>query len=725
MVSQPPTNAALPFEPLPKDTLAKYALDRTDLSFMVAYQLAHRNVLIIGSNAVAASRVRQALACGAIVTVIAPWQDQHPFDPELRAFIQTGQVHWHNRTWSPHDLCAQCQSTHADGVTHTTWSLVMVALDSQVPFSTDAAEHRVSQLTHYTSDCNHQVPPSLNAWTDSEHIAYFCRQRGIPINVADVNPLCDFYFMSSFHDGPLQVAVSTNGHAPKLANRIRRHLQASLPVRTGDAVTKIGRLRQWIKAADARHAVVDQPSSVSPRASEVFGEAQSQRRMKWVAQLCEYWPIELLAGLTDDQIKALLDEYQSHHGDQPPPQPPTNQLSATNLLDFSQPKALEQMNAVLPLTPPPSSPPLAAAHLPNSAATGFDKGEPVVQDWCGNQALRGRRGQLYLVGAGLGTPEHLTVAAYQAIRTADVILSDKLIPAGILSLVQTSPSTPCRCVSTGPTNASNGEPLIPVACTCPEAATRPQILHVARKFPGHADQAQQEFNQLGEQYLARGLTVVRLKAGDPFIYGRGGEEYLYFKERGYTPTVLPGLSSAVAGPLLAAIPLTHRDCADQIVVATGTTRDRGPMSDLPPFHPKRTTVLLMAVHRLETVVKALLSTVTSATTVNLGYPATCPVAIVEKAGFPDQRVIRGTLATIVEDVKRAGGSSPPAMCVVGNVVNLLETDPIAFAATKQVRFASSPPAMVTTASSDKVLPRDGAKALLAQGSQQRTTALSF
>ncbi|KAJ1975824.1 uroporphyrin-III C-methyltransferase [Dimargaris xerosporica] len=708
MASHPPPNSTLPFEPLPKDTLAKYALGRTDLSFMVAYQLASRNVLVIGGNTVATSRVRQALACGAIVTVIAPWQDQHPFDPELRAFIQSGQVQWHNRVWSPHDLCARCQDAKTNGATRTPWSLVMVALDSQVPQSSAAVTHRASRPTHYASDHNLQAPLDSDTWADSEHIAYFCRQQGIPINVADVNPLCDFYFMSSFHDGPLQVAVSTNGYAPKLANRIRRHLQASLPARTGDAVAKIGQLRQWIKTSDTRRSVAEQPTSVASRTREATLEAQSQRRMKWVAQLCEYWPIELLAGLTDNQIKALLDEYQSHHGDQPPPQPPTDQLGVTKASEFTHRKPFEQANAILPLTPPPSSPPLTAATLPNFATASFDKDRLVVQGRYGNQTPRDRRGQLYLVGAGLGTPEHLTVAAYQAIRTADVVLADKLIPAGILSLVQTSSSAPCCCVVTGPASAS------PATCHCAATTPQSQILHMARKFPGHADQAQQEFNQLGEQYLARGLTVVRLKAGDPYIYGRGGEEYLYFKERGYTPTVLPGLSSAVAGPLLAAIPLTHRDCADQIIVATGTTRDRGPMSDLPPYHPKRTTVLLMAVHRLATVVEALISTATS--TASLGYPMSCPIAIVEKAGFPDQRVIRGTLATIVEDVKRAGGSSPPAMCVVGNVVNLLETDRITFAAAKQVQLAASIP-------SDMAVANDDSHTQLAQGSRERATAV--
>lgn len=151
---------------------------------------------------------------------------------------------------------------------------------------------------------------------------------------------------------------------------------------------------------------------------------------------------------------------------------------------------------------------------------------------------------------------------------------------------------------------------------------------------------------------------------DPFIFGRGGEEYLHFKSLGYEPTIVPGLSSSIAGPLLANIPLTHRGTASQFLVCTGTgSLDTIP--DMPTYVHNRTTVFLMAMHRLTALVDDLFRS---------GYPPNLPVAVVERASAKDQRCIRATLETVVRVVEEAK-YRPPGILIVGWACEALVENP--------------------------------------------------
>ncbi|CAG8730399.1 6166_t:CDS:2, partial [Acaulospora colombiana] len=145
-----------------------------------------------------------------------------------------------------------------------------------------------------------------------------------------------------------------------------------------------------------------------------------------------------------------------------------------------------------------------------------------------------KRGRIRLVGAGPGDPNLLTRAAYQAIQEADVILSDKLVPSEVLKLIP----------------------------------QQTEVLVAAKKFCANAEASQEELNRLGLEALSQGKDVVRLKQGDPFLFGRGGEEFLFYRSNGYTPQVLPGISSCMSAPLLANIPVTHRGVASQLLVCT-------------------------------------------------------------------------------------------------------------------------------------------------------------
>jgi uroporphyrin-III C-methyltransferase len=261
--------------------------------------------------------------------------------------------------------------------------------------------------------------------------------------------------------------------------------------------------------------------------------------------------------------------------------------------------------------------------------------DTLFRDYARSNALKGgtpaklsdrTRGRIILAGSGPGNPDLLTRAAHKAILSADLILADKLVPGPILDLV-------------------------------PRRAT----VHIARKFPGNADNAQEELLEMGLEGLKAGKVVVRIKQGDPYIYGRGGEEYEFFSSHGYTPIVLPGITSALSAPLFAAIPATHRSVADQVLICTGTGR-KGAAPDHPLYVESRTVIFLMALHRLASLVDTL--------TKEKQYPLDTPCAVLERASCPDQRVVRTTLEHVCAAVE-VEGSRPPGLLVVGKACKVL------------------------------------------------------
>lgn len=237
------------------------------------------------------------------------------------------------------------------------------------------------------------------------------------------------------------------------------------------------------------------------------------------------------------------------------------------------------------------------------------------------------KGSISLIGSGPGSVSLLTIGALHAIQNADLVLADKLVPQAVLDLI-------------------------------PKHRTQ---LFIAKKFPGNAERAQEELLALGLEAVLRGENVVRLKQGDPYIFGRGGEEFLFFELHGFTPKVIPGISSALAAPVLSHVPMTQRDVADQLLVCTGTGR-KGALPDLPSFNPKRTTVFLMALHRIVELIPKMIE--------EAGWDPELPCCIVERALCPDQRVIRTSLAKVAAAVQ-ACGSRPPGLFITGNACGVL------------------------------------------------------
>ncbi len=239
-------------------------------------------------------------------------------------------------------------------------------------------------------------------------------------------------------------------------------------------------------------------------------------------------------------------------------------------------------------------------------------------------------GTVYLVGAGPGDPGLLTRHGADALSRADVVVYDRLADDSMLSLA--------------PADA--------------------ELFYVGKQAAVHAV-PQTRINELLSTHAEQGKCVVRLKGGDPFVFGRGGEEATHLRERGVPCIVVPGVSSAVAAPAYAGIPVTDRRHASSFAVITGHEDPTKPQSSIDwhgVAHGADTLVFLMALTNLESICERLVSE---------GRAADTPAAVIERGTTPGQRVVTGTLADLAGRVA-AAGLHPPALIVVGDVVRLRE-----------------------------------------------------
>ncbi|KAI1140887.1 uroporphyrin-III C-methyltransferase [Hypoxylon sp. FL0543] len=522
--------------------------------------------LVVGSNPLAAARCGQSLSAGASPILIVP--DTAELHYALQKRIDDGEVKWIKETFRDEHLFT---------------------------LGREEVDHIVDAV-FVTSGPRESL---------SAHISSICKRNRIPVNVVDAPQLCTFSLLSTHVDGPLQIGITTNGRGCKLASRIRREVAASLPPNLGSACLRLGDVRRKIQEEDhLLHMAladgddvddsIDQSASFNRLVTEADLDAVKNRRMRWLSQICEYWPLKRLAAITDEDVANILRSYED--------------LGSASSIGKS-----------------------ASA---NSVAS---------------------RGRIILAGSGPGHPDMLTRATHKAIQCADLILADKLVPAGVLDLIP-----------------------------------RRTPVHIARKFPGNADAAQNELQEMAIAGVCEGKTVLRLKQGDPYIYGRGGEEVEYFRQHGFGDkvVVLPGVTSALSAPLFAAIPPTQRDVADQVLVCTGTGK-KGKAPTPPEYVTSRTVVFLMALHRISGLVEELtthLETETaglkeegrvyagagspSMTPRRALWPRNTPCAVIERASCPDQRVIRTTLDRVVEAIEQEG-SRPPGLLVVGRACEFL------------------------------------------------------
>ena len=236
-------------------------------------------------------------------------------------------------------------------------------------------------------------------------------------------------------------------------------------------------------------------------------------------------------------------------------------------------------------------------------------------------------GKVYLVGAGPGDPKLLTVKAVELLKQADIVIYDRLVGESILELA-------------------------------PEKAEK---IFVGKRTGKH-EVPQDKITELIIDKAQSGGNVVRLKGGDPFVFGRGGEEAEALVEKGIEFEVVPGISSSVAAPMYAGIPLTHRDYAASVAIITGHRAGDAekPINWAKIADAVDTMVILMGVESLRGITEKLL---------NGGLSPQTPVAIIESGTLHQQRTIIGKIGTIAK-VAEEKQVKPPAVIVIGEVANL-------------------------------------------------------
>lgn len=269
-----------------------------------------------------------------------------------------------------------------------------------------------------------------------------------------------------------------------------------------------------------------------------------------------------------------------------------------------------------------------------------------VSDASGEADAEVRLGEVYLIGAGPGDPDLLTLRAVQLLAQADVILYDRLVSDAVLD----------------------------------RARRDAQRVFVGKETGGDHHATQARIHELLVQYAKRGLRVARLKGGDPFIFGRGGEEIEALNAHGIPYVVVPGITAALGAAAAASIPLTHRRLAQSVTFAAGHALDDETLDWRSLALPHHTVVFYMGVAQMPRIVERLTAA---------GASADHPAALIERGSLADQRVIRGTIGTIVE-LARKYAVQPPALLIVGEVASLAKGDNEVLATALEAPEAAAP-----------------------------------
>lgn len=454
--------------------------------FPAFLKLDDKPCLLVGGGAVAARKAEALLAAGATLTIVAP-----AVVPAIDEMLAGGKrLRLIRRRFEASDVAGNWLVVSATGD---------ALVEQEVAAAADA--HRV-----------------------------FC-------NAVDKRQNCSFISPAIVDRSPLIVAVSSGGHAPVLARKIRAQIESLLPASLGQLASLAGRWRA--------------------RVASHYGDLRGRLRF-WESFFDGRIGSEVLSGRGDNAERLVADLLSENTG------------------------------------------------------AGFASGEA------------------WLVGAGPGDPGLLTLRALQILQSADVILHDRLVSSDILALAR-------RDVT-----------MIPVG-----------------KTPGCKANSQEEINELLVSLVREGNRVCRLKGGDPFIFGRGGEEAAALQANGLPCHVVPGITAAAACAAYAGIPLTHRDLAQSVVLLTAHGKNSIDNLDWASLARERQTLAVyMGVRRFPDLVRQL---------IRHGRAADTPVAIIERGTTPQQRVIRGTLGQLTL-LAKAHRVEAPAILIIGEVAKLGSTD---------------------------------------------------
>ncbi len=421
-------------------------------------------------------------------------------------------------------------------------------------------------------------------WRDAE-------AAGVLAQVVDDPPRCHFILPSIVARGDLTVAVSTSGSAPALAVRLRERIGAML----GDEHARFLAMARRVRAPLARRT----PDFAT-------------RKRAWYG-LVDSDVLERLRAGDEAGARARFVEWL---GVAPPAE--------------EEPPAAGAGGYVCPAGRPcvPGCTGAGARRAAAVRSLGMEDG-PSENGPAGAAAAERSPGTVWLVGAGPGDPELITLAGVRALRGADVVLFDRLAHPDLLE-------------------------------EAPPHALRIDVGKSAGDAAAGRGMTQREIDALIVAHACAGRAVVRLKGGDPFVFGRGSEEAAACARHGIPCRVVPGVSSAIAAPASAGIPVTARGTAASFAVVTAHRADGADDDPLAGVAHADTVVVLMGAARLAAVADALVAH---------GRDASTPAAVVERGTLPGQRTVRGTLGTIAvraaaEDVRA------PATLVVGDVVAL-------------------------------------------------------
>lgn len=397
-------------------------------------------------------------------------------------------------------------------------------------------------------------------------------RRGCLVNVVDDPAYSNFIVPAVVRRGEVTVAVSTGGSSPALARRLRERLAAIVGPEYGDLAALLAELRPELLARFPA------------------GQARLEAALRLV-------DADLLAVMKAQGLAAA-------------------RTYAEALLETSE----SGLEALAGHAHDPEKP--AKASSPGALSVGSDDREASLWDFSRPPGI------VYLVGAGPGDPGLITVRGIECLRSADVVVYDRLIPTALL-----------------------GE------------APAAQWIDVGKR-PGHHPVPQEEINALLVAHGRAGKRVARLKGGDPFVFGRGGEEAEALAAAGVPFEIIPGVTSAIAAAAYAGIPVTYRNVACSFVVLTGHRREGAEelACDWGAAVGADTVVFLMGVGNLPAIAGHLIAA---------GKSADTPAAVVARGTWPRQQAVTGTLRDIADRVAEAG-IRPPAALIVGQVVGLRE-----------------------------------------------------